>query len=115
MTTRCVQLLPAIIVAATWTSAGAQPAEVNIDVSKCITLESDVERYACFERLTATALAATPAGDSEEVTKPEGADHTATMPESRRTTVTRRGQRPLYPRKFEARLPRSTNGVQTIN
>jgi hypothetical protein len=55
---RRAQLLPTAGAAVIWAVAGhAQPADVNIEVSECIALESELERYACFERLTEAALA----------------------------------------------------------
>lgn len=57
---RCVQILGAVTCTVTWATAGhTQPsdvADVNIEVSECISLENELERYACFERLTAQAL-----------------------------------------------------------
>lgn len=54
---RCFQILGAVTCTVAWMTAGhTQPADINIEVSECIGVENDLERYACYERLTAHAL-----------------------------------------------------------
>jgi hypothetical protein len=56
---RCVQTIIAISCSVVWTTAGhTQPAEVSIEVSECLSFQNDLERYACYERLTRAALSA---------------------------------------------------------
>jgi hypothetical protein len=73
---RCVQILGAVTCAVAWTTAGhTQPADVIIEVSECISLENDLERYACYERLTAQALE----GETQQ-------DSAATIPDTTQAT-----------------------------
>jgi hypothetical protein len=78
---RRAQLLPTAGAAVIWAVAGhAQPADVNIEVSECIALESELERYACFERLTEAALAEAATSNRAEAVRREPADRAVASP-----------------------------------
>lgn len=78
---RCVELLPAVGAALVWATMGnAQPANVYIEVSECIALRSDAERFDCFERLTAAALSDAGSSGRAENPLPRPAERSSAGP-----------------------------------
>jgi hypothetical protein len=80
MVIRGVHAICVLSFAVAWAPSGHTQAEprINIDVSECVVLQSDIERYDCYERLTEAALSAQPKAESSDSPPSQaGRAHTA--------------------------------------
>lgn len=86
---RGVPAIAAISCSVVWAPSGHAQAAVgvSIEVSECIELQSDLERYDCYERLTEAALSAQASGETPGPPNPTGRASERQAPDEVRSSI----------------------------
>ncbi len=69
-----------------------EPGELEIDVAACVDLESDLERFACYERQVEAARGTDRAGTADDDDAPAARDPQGSAPEARGSNSASRAQ-----------------------